>query len=76
MVNILPNLELKSEKTTISQDLSVYVCTVYSEEDPEKIQNFVAEGGGLLIGGHAWLWAHNHLDQNPLQDFSGMHFVF
>uniref|UniRef100_A0A3Q2ZAV6 TRPM8 channel-associated factor homolog n=1 Tax=Kryptolebias marmoratus TaxID=37003 RepID=A0A3Q2ZAV6_KRYMA len=70
-VNILPSLELKCEKTTIRQDLSVYVCTAYSEEDPEKIQTFVAEGGGLLIGGHAWWWAHKHFGQNPLQDFSG-----
>ncbi|XP_037836723.1 TRPM8 channel-associated factor homolog [Kryptolebias marmoratus] len=70
-VNILPNLRLECEKTTFRQDLSVYVCTAYSEEDPEKIQAFVAEGGGLLIGGHAWWWAQEHPQQNPLQDFSG-----
>ncbi|XP_017290842.1 TRPM8 channel-associated factor homolog [Kryptolebias marmoratus] len=70
-VNILPNLGLECEKTTFRQDLSVYVCTAYSEEDPEKIQAFVSEGGGLLIGGHAWWWAQEHPQQNPLQDFSG-----
>ncbi|XP_037534005.1 TRPM8 channel-associated factor homolog [Nematolebias whitei] len=70
-VKILPNLGLECEKTPFRQDLSVYVCTVWSEEDPEKIQNFVAEGGGLLIGGHAWWWATQYPGQNTLQDFSG-----
>ncbi|XP_013870421.1 TRPM8 channel-associated factor homolog [Austrofundulus limnaeus] len=70
-IEILPNLGLQCETTTIRQDLSVYVCTVWNEEDPEKIQNFVAEGGGLLIGGHAWWWEYQHPGQNPLQDFSG-----
>uniref|UniRef100_A0A3Q2ZAD0 TRPM8 channel-associated factor homolog n=1 Tax=Kryptolebias marmoratus TaxID=37003 RepID=A0A3Q2ZAD0_KRYMA len=70
--NILPNLEFTSEKTTFRQDLSVYVCTVWSEEDPEKIQNFVAEGGGLVVVGQAWSWASRNPALNPLQDFSGM----
>ncbi|XP_037837672.1 TRPM8 channel-associated factor homolog isoform X2 [Kryptolebias marmoratus] len=69
--NILPNLEFTSEKTTFRQDLSVYVCTVWSEEDPEKIQNFVAEGGGLVVVGQAWSWASRNPALNPLQDFSG-----
>ncbi|XP_053176530.1 TRPM8 channel-associated factor homolog isoform X2 [Scomber japonicus] len=43
----------------------------YSDQHVEEIQDFVAEGGGLLIGGHAWHWAQTHRGQNPLTDFSG-----
>ncbi|KAM9732876.1 TRPM8 channel-associated factor homolog isoform 1-T3 [Menidia menidia] len=62
---------LKCEKTGFRKDLSVFVCTAYSGDHVEEIQNFVAEGGGLLIGGHAWYWAQTHCGQNPLTDFSG-----
>uniref|UniRef100_A0AAQ6IU42 Uncharacterized protein n=1 Tax=Anabas testudineus TaxID=64144 RepID=A0AAQ6IU42_ANATE len=41
-------------KTQFRKDLSVYVCTAYTDENVEEIQDFVAEGGGLLIGGHSW----------------------
>ncbi|XP_076591635.1 TRPM8 channel-associated factor homolog [Chaetodon auriga] len=68
----LPNSSgLKSEKTEFRKDLSVFVCTAYSEDHMEEIQDFVAEGGGLLIGGHAWYWAQTHCGQNPMTDFSG-----
>ncbi|XP_029026261.1 TRPM8 channel-associated factor homolog [Betta splendens] len=56
-------------KTTFRKDLSVFVCTAYTEENEKEIQDFVAEGGGLLIGGHAWWWASTH--PNPMTDFSG-----
>ncbi|KAK2846918.1 hypothetical protein Q5P01_009917 [Channa striata] len=59
------------EETKFRKDLSVFVCTAYSDEHVKEIQDFVAEGGGLLIGGHAWWWAHTHCGQNPLKDFSG-----
>lgn len=70
-VKILTNLGLQCEKTEFREDLSVFVCTAYSDKHIEEIQDFVAEGGGLLIGGHAWYWASTHFGQNPLQDFSG-----
>ncbi|XP_013870430.1 TRPM8 channel-associated factor homolog [Austrofundulus limnaeus] len=68
---MLPDFEFRSEKTTFKQDLSVYVCTIWNEEDPEKIQNFVAEGGGLVVVGQAWSWANTNPTQNPLQDLPG-----
>uniref|UniRef100_A0A665V8S8 Uncharacterized protein n=1 Tax=Echeneis naucrates TaxID=173247 RepID=A0A665V8S8_ECHNA len=40
--------------THFRDDLSVFVCTAYSDKHKDEIQDFVAEGGGLLIGGHAW----------------------
>uniref|UniRef100_A0A3Q2PP45 TRPM8 channel-associated factor homolog n=1 Tax=Fundulus heteroclitus TaxID=8078 RepID=A0A3Q2PP45_FUNHE len=70
-VKPLPNLGLTCKTTEFNQDLSVFVCKAYSNIDPERIQNFVAEGGGLLIGGHAWYWASTHQGGNPMHDFSG-----
>ncbi|KAM4035794.1 TRPM8 channel-associated factor homolog isoform 2-T2 [Anomaloglossus baeobatrachus] len=40
--------------------LSVYCCTSYSDGEAEKIQEFVAEGGSLLIGGHSWYWSYSN----------------
>ncbi|XP_071351951.1 TRPM8 channel-associated factor homolog [Trachinotus anak] len=81
VVGVVPDLDeafhLFSEskfnctKTNFREDLSVFVCTVYSDQHVEEIQNFVAEGGGLLIGGHAWYWAQTHCGQNPMTEFSG-----
>ncbi|XP_043974773.1 TRPM8 channel-associated factor homolog [Gambusia affinis] len=67
----LSNLALTCKKTNFSKELSVFVCTAYTDMDAEVIQNFVVEGGGLLIGGHAWYWASTHIGQNPMRDFSG-----
>ncbi|XP_018543106.1 LOW QUALITY PROTEIN: TRPM8 channel-associated factor homolog [Lates calcarifer] len=81
VVGVAPNLkqafdlfcksDLNCMKTNLREDLSVFVCTAYSDDHVEEIQDFVAEGGGLLIGGHAWHWAQTHRDQNPMTDFSG-----
>ncbi|XP_029372777.1 TRPM8 channel-associated factor homolog [Echeneis naucrates] len=57
--------------THFRDDLSVFVCTAYSDKHKDEIQDFVAEGGGLLIGGHAWYWAQTHSGENPMTDFSG-----
>ncbi|KAM7413562.1 hypothetical protein PAMA_020777 [Pampus argenteus] len=75
VVGVMPNLSLHSEHnyetTNFRKDLSVFVCTAYNDQHAEEIQDFVAEGGGLLIGGHAWYWAQTHHGQNPMTDFSG-----
>uniref|UniRef100_A0A673BCJ5 TRPM8 channel-associated factor homolog n=1 Tax=Sphaeramia orbicularis TaxID=375764 RepID=A0A673BCJ5_9TELE len=63
--------ELHCEKTNFRKDLSVFVCKVSRSEWIEEILEFVAEGGGLLIGGHAWAWAQKHKGQKPMTDFSG-----
>ncbi|KAM3616936.1 uncharacterized protein V6R79_026419 [Siganus canaliculatus] len=63
--------EFNCQKTKFKDNLSVFVCTSYSDEHLEEIQNFVAEGGGLLIGGHAWYWAQSHQGQNLMTDYSG-----
>lgn len=71
-LNVLRMSGLQCEKTNFREDLSVFVCTAYSDENAKEIQHFVAEGGGLLIGGHAWYWAQTHFGQNPLTEFPGM----
>ncbi|XP_047450732.1 TRPM8 channel-associated factor homolog [Mugil cephalus] len=68
---VLSKSGLKCEKTNFKKDLSVFVRTAYSDTHLEELQEFVAEGGGLLIGGHAWYWAQTHQGQNPLTEFSG-----
>ncbi|MBN3313031.1 TCAF factor, partial [Atractosteus spatula] len=62
---------LQCEKTEFSDKLSVYVCTSYSDAHAAEIQDFVAEGGGLLIGGHAWWWSQNHPGQDPVMHYPG-----
>ncbi|KAE8605978.1 hypothetical protein XENTR_v10010549 [Xenopus tropicalis] len=44
--------------------LSVYCCDSYRDTEAKGIHQFVAEGGGLLIAGHAWWWSY----QNPTLD--------
>ncbi|XP_073506867.1 TRPM8 channel-associated factor homolog [Phyllobates terribilis] len=46
----------------VSSEFSVYCCSSYSDADVDKIQQFVTEGGGLLIAGHAWYWSYSHQD--------------
>ncbi|XP_039681843.1 TRPM8 channel-associated factor homolog isoform X1 [Perca fluviatilis] len=70
-LEVLRKSGLQCEKTDFRKDLSVFVCTAYSDHHAEEIRDFVAEGGGLLIGGHAWYWAQTHPGQNELTDFPG-----
>lgn len=70
--NAFTSLGFNCEKTNLRDDLSVFVCTTYSDQYVKEIQQFVAEGGGLLIGGHAWYWASTHQGQNTMTDFPGM----
>ncbi|XP_042269403.1 TRPM8 channel-associated factor homolog [Thunnus maccoyii] len=69
--NLFSKSEFNCEKTNLRKDLSVFVCTAYCNNYVEEIQDFVVEGGGLLIGGHAWYWAQTHKGQNPMTEFSG-----
>ncbi|XP_070761989.1 TRPM8 channel-associated factor homolog [Enoplosus armatus] len=69
--NLFSKSQFNCKKSNFREDLSVFVCTAYSDEHVEEIHNFVAEGGGLLIGGHSWYWVQTHHGQNPMTDFSG-----
>ncbi|XP_078514936.1 TRPM8 channel-associated factor homolog [Lissotriton helveticus] len=60
-----------SEYSVLTPNLSVYCCTSYSDSEAQKIQEFVAEGGGLLIGGHAWWWAYKHPYEHAVAEYPG-----
>ncbi|XP_056428954.1 TRPM8 channel-associated factor homolog [Hyla sarda] len=67
--NILQTEGFQCAVSNLVPDLSVYCCTSYSDAEAEKIQQFVAEGGGLLIVGHAWYWSYSH--PNVLSQYPG-----
>ncbi|KAM9317879.1 TRPM8 channel-associated factor homolog [Pholidichthys leucotaenia] len=69
--NLLSKSDFDCQKTGFKKELSVFVCKLYSDEQAKEIQEFVAEGGGLLIAGHGWLWASRHSGQNILKEFPG-----
>lgn len=60
-----------SLKSNLTDDMSVYCCVAYSDQDAKKIQEFVAEGGGLLIGGQSWWWASQNPGISALGSFPG-----
>ncbi|XP_030236426.1 TRPM8 channel-associated factor homolog [Gadus morhua] len=74
-MTLFSQMGVTCQKSGFSKDLSVYVCTTYSNKQAEEIQQFVAEGGGLLIGGHAWYWAQKHPGQSPMKDYEGNHIL-
>lgn len=51
--------------------LAVYCCGAYSNSQAQQLQEFVAEGGGLLIGGQAWWWASQNSGCSALAGFPG-----
>ncbi|XP_078542017.1 TRPM8 channel-associated factor homolog [Lissotriton helveticus] len=61
---LLNQESIACELSDLKQDFTVYCCTASISAEAQKFQEFVAEGGGLLIGGQAWWWAR----QNPYGD--------
>nr|XP_012623567.1 TRPM8 channel-associated factor 2 isoform X2 [Microcebus murinus] len=55
----------------LTSDDCVYCCKVYSDKEAKELQEFVAEGGGLLTGGQAWWWASQNPGRSALADFPG-----
>ncbi|XP_006887322.1 PREDICTED: protein FAM115C-like [Elephantulus edwardii] len=64
-----------SLESQLTSGLRVYCCTAYSAKEARELQEFVAEGGGLLIGGHAWWWASENPGCSPLASFPGNRIV-
>ncbi|XP_075116994.1 TRPM8 channel-associated factor homolog [Leptodactylus fuscus] len=60
-----------SQLSKFKKSFSVYCCTSYSDKEAENILEFVAEGGGLLIGGQAWYWASQNSGKVDLIDYPG-----
>ncbi|XP_068938569.1 TRPM8 channel-associated factor 2-like [Petaurus breviceps papuanus] len=59
----------------VSDDLSVYCCQAFQDDEAKQLLEFVAEGGGLLIGGEAWSWAHDNPCGIALVDYPGNHIL-
>ncbi|XP_019570923.2 TRPM8 channel-associated factor 2 [Rhinolophus sinicus] len=55
----------------LTDGLGVYCCVAYSDKEAKHLQEFVAEGGGLLIGGQAWWWASQNPGRSALAGFPG-----
>ncbi|XP_032955169.1 TRPM8 channel-associated factor 2 isoform X2 [Rhinolophus ferrumequinum] len=55
----------------LKDSLGVYCCVAYSDKEAKQLQEFVAEGGGLLIGGQAWWWASQNPGRSTLAGFPG-----
>ncbi|KAK2916895.1 hypothetical protein Q8A67_001269 [Cirrhinus molitorella] len=72
---VLSKSGLDCQVTGFREDLSIYVCTSYIDAQSAEIQEFVAEGGGLMIGGHAWHWAQTHHGGNVMTDYPGNHIL-
>ncbi|XP_074535914.1 TRPM8 channel-associated factor homolog [Halichoeres trimaculatus] len=74
-LSIFQKSGLQCKVSGFREDLSVYVTTAYSDDHAAEIQDFVAEGGGLVIAGHAWFWAQTHQGENVVTDFPGNHIL-
>ncbi|KAM4688020.1 TRPM8 channel-associated factor homolog isoform 1-T2 [Discoglossus pictus] len=68
---ILQQEKLPCKVTNLVAGISVYCCNLYNDQEAAAIHQFVAEGGGLLIGGHAWYWASQHPGLNVLSHNPG-----
>ncbi|XP_030054241.1 TRPM8 channel-associated factor homolog [Microcaecilia unicolor] len=63
--------KIDCQLTGLVPNLSVYCCMSYSEREVDKIHEFVAEGGGLLIGGQAWWWSYQNTGKNLITEYPG-----
>ncbi|XP_032907440.1 TRPM8 channel-associated factor 2 isoform X2 [Catharus ustulatus] len=71
LCSLLSQAEVKSQLSQLVGDISVYCCTSYSDRDAETIHAFVAEGGGLLVGGQAWYWASQNCGKAAVAKYPG-----
>ncbi|XP_072003755.1 TRPM8 channel-associated factor homolog [Engystomops pustulosus] len=62
LLSMLQGAGISCAISNVSSELSVYCCNSYNDDEVDKIQQFVTEGGSLLIAGHAWYWAYSHPD--------------
>ncbi|OCT89342.1 TRPM8 channel-associated factor homolog [Xenopus laevis] len=71
LTELLKKENIPCNISNLVPDLGVYCCTSYSDAEAKAIQEFVAEGGGLLIAGHAWYWFSQNPDCNVLTHYPG-----
>ncbi|XP_053320577.1 TRPM8 channel-associated factor homolog [Spea bombifrons] len=68
---ILKQESISCKISNLVPDLSIYCCDSYSDNEAASIQQFVAEGGGLLIAGHAWYWSYGKSVESVLSNYPG-----
>ncbi|NXQ67322.1 TCAF2 factor, partial [Quiscalus mexicanus] len=71
LCSLLSQAEVKSQVSQLAGDISVYCCTSYGDKEAERIHAFVAEGGGLLVGGQAWYWASQNSGKAAVAKYPG-----
>ncbi|KAM4789693.1 TRPM8 channel-associated factor 2 isoform 1-T1 [Cyanocitta cristata] len=71
LCGLLSQAEVKSQVSQLAGGFSVYCCSSYSDGDAERIHAFVAEGGGLLVGGQAWYWASQNCGKAAVAEYPG-----
>ncbi|KAM8973516.1 TRPM8 channel-associated factor 2 [Pelodytes ibericus] len=71
LTELLKKENINCKTTNLVPGLSVYCCDSYCDKEASNIQQFVAEGGGLLIAGHAWYWSCGKSQQNVLSQYPG-----
>ncbi|XP_063250158.1 TRPM8 channel-associated factor 2 isoform X2 [Prinia subflava] len=71
LCSLLAQAEVKSQVSQLAGDISVYCCTSYGDKEAERIHAFVAEGGGLLVGGQAWYWASQNRGKAAVAKYPG-----
>jgi len=49
----------------------VYITEAHYAQHSETLLQYVREGGGLVVGGHAWFWASNSHGRNSLLHHPG-----
>ncbi|CAM4440774.1 unnamed protein product, partial [Lepidochelys olivacea] len=72
MQNLCPLLsqeKILCELADLEDNLCVYCCTANSDRGAEKMQEFVAEGGRLLIRGQAWSWATGNTGHHAIAEY-------
>ncbi|KAL4659573.1 hypothetical protein GN956_G3710 [Arapaima gigas] len=68
---VLSSCNFDCRISALGPGASVYCCSSYSDAQAEEIHCFVAEGGGLLMAGHAWWWSYQHPGQNSFTCYPG-----
>ncbi|KAM4688882.1 LOW QUALITY PROTEIN: TRPM8 channel-associated factor homolog [Discoglossus pictus] len=71
LFQLLQQERFNCKVTNLTPDLGVYCCNSYSDHESNSLHEFVAEGGGLLIGGHAWYWSYGNSDLEVLSSYPG-----
>ncbi|XP_062050886.1 TRPM8 channel-associated factor 3-like [Lepus europaeus] len=74
--NLLTKYNVEWTSTTLpTRDLSVYCCASLHNVNARKVEDFVAEGGGILTGSQAWYWSYQNPDSNYMIDYPSNGFL-